>query len=151
MLAFRSIAVMRAFGGAFALLLGSGCETARTDGPAPSSTASRREVLSAAVSLERSGEGRQAALGSGQSMAPIYGDNSVVVTEPIAFEELEAGMIVAFYDAEKRRVIHQLTRLTRSGWRSKGINNDAEDDCFVTPENLIGVVYAVFQGAEAGT
>ena len=78
-------------------------------------------------------------------MAPIYGENSVIVTQPIAYEDLEKGMIVAFINPQGLRVVHQLTRLTQNGWRSQGLNNAFEDEGYVTPQNLIGVVYGVFQ------
>lgn len=128
------------------LLAFSGCATVHNTA-APSSTASKREVLAAAVALERQEEGRSAATGAGSSMAPIYGENTVIVTTPITFEELEAKMVVAFISEKKGRVIHQLTRKTRFGWRSQGLNNSAEDEGYVTAENLIGVVYGVFQSS----
>ncbi len=125
-----------------------GCVTSEPPGPTPTSTATHREVVNAAVTIERQEPGRAAALGTGQSMAPIYGENTVIVTTPIDFDELEAGMIVAFFSEERGgRVIHQLTRKTRFGWRSKGLNNPVEDDGYVTAENLIGVVYGVFQSS----
>lgn len=124
----------------------AGCATV-PEPAAPESNASRREVLDAAVTLERSQPGRRAASGAGDSMAPIYGENTVIVSHPIAFEDLESGMIVAFISQEKGRVIHQLTRKTRFGWRSQGLNNVAEDAGYVTAENLIGVVYGVFQSS----
>jgi len=129
------------------VILASGCASMPEAGPSPTSSASRREVLNAAVALERQETGRAASSGTGESMAPIFGDNSVIVTTPIPFEELEAGMIVAFVSPHKGRVIHQLTRKTRYGWRSQGLNNAVEDDSYVTPENLIGVVYGVFQSS----
>lgn len=127
--------------------LGVGCATGGPRGDPPSSTASKREVLDAALRLEERAEGRSASFGAGDSMAPIYGENSVIVTHPIGFDELEAGMIVEFISETHGRVVHQLTRKTRHGWKSKGINNPVEDAGHVTADNLIGVVYGVFQSS----
>lgn len=124
-------------------LFASGCETTRT--PDPSSTSPRGDVIRAAVDLERQENGREATIGGGESMAPVFGENSVIVTHPIAFKELEVGMMVAFFNEDGIRVVHQLIKLTPNGWVSQGLNNAFPDEGFVTAENLIGEVYGVFQ------
>ena len=75
-------------------------------------------------------------------MKPVYGDNTMLVVAPIAFADLQAGMTVVYTNRLGRRVAHQLLSPTRRGWRVQGLNNQAEDAELVTPENLIGVVYA---------
>jgi hypothetical protein len=66
----------------------------------------------------------------------------MLVVAPIAFVDLQEGMTVVYTNRHGRRVAHQLLSLTRRGWRVQGLNNQAEDAELVTPENLIGVVYA---------
>ncbi len=77
-------------------------------------------------------------------MAPLYGDNTYVVVEPIAFEALTEGMIVAYRNRNGHNVVHRLVRLERGAWVAEGINNPAADRDKVTPQNLLGVVYATF-------
>jgi len=77
-------------------------------------------------------------------MAPLYGDNTLLVINPIRYEELEPGMTVAYVNARGVRVVHKLVTLTKSGWFVIGINNARIDEDLVTPENLLGVVYASF-------
>lgn len=129
------------------LILSLGCATG-DPAVSPSSNASRHEVMGAALELESQGEGRSVSIGTGPSMAPVYGGSSFIVTHPVAFGDLAAGMIVAFISEEGGRVVHQLTRETPLGWKSRGINNRTEDPGYVTPENLLGVVYGVFQAGD---
>ena len=82
--------------------------------------------------------------GGGYSMAPIYGSNTLIVTAPIAFEELKIGMIVAYRSRSGNRYVHQLIQKKHRNWVAKGLNNPTRDPELVTPENLIGVVYAIF-------
>jgi hypothetical protein len=42
------------------------------------------------------------------------------------------------------RVVHRLVIKLADGWRIMGLNNDRIDDELVTPQNLIGVIYASF-------
>ena len=86
--------------------------------------------------------GREVLFGAGESMAPVYGDGSVLVTRPIDYRQLRAGMTVVYVSIEGHRVAHRLIRLEDHGWRAQGINNDTPDAELVTPENLVGVVYA---------
>ena len=89
-------------------------------------------------------KGRQTALGRGESMAPIYGDNTLLVINPIQFEALTPGMTVAFVNSRGQRVVHMLVSKTRAGWMVAGYNNGRIDNELVTPKNLLGVVYATF-------
>ena len=87
---------------------------------------------------------RTTVVGSGESMQPIYGEKTVLVINKIAYEELLAGMTVAYVNALGRHVVHQLLAKDAQGWRVQGINNTTEDTDRVTRQNLIGVVYASF-------
>lgn len=130
----------------------SGCETIDSP-PEPVSPASRRSVESAAKRIQSLGDGRLAVAGRGDSMDPVFGENTILVIHPIDYDELEEGMIVAYRDQFGRRVVHSLIRQTVNGWKAAGLNNFGEDAGWVTRQNLIGQVYAVFNSevSEAAT
>jgi hypothetical protein len=86
--------------------------------------------------------GRSAAVGAGESMAPVYGDNTLLVVAKVPYDTLEAGMTVAYTNNRGTRVVHRLLEKTGGGWRVQGLNNGMADRDRVTEENLIGVVYA---------
>lgn len=88
--------------------------------------------------------GREPAMGSGSSMQPVYGDNTMLVISPIAYDQLREGMSVAYVNRRGTRVVHRLVEKVAGGWRVIGLNNDREDDDLVTRQNLVGVVYASF-------
>lgn len=88
--------------------------------------------------------GRLPVVGTGKSMQPIYGDNTMLVINTIAYEDLRAGMTVVYMNRRGLRVAHQLVEKITGGWRVKSLNNERFDEELVTPENLVGVVYASF-------
>ena len=88
--------------------------------------------------------GRMPAVGTGSSMQPVYGDNTLLVISPIDYEQLRAGMTVAYVNHNGVRVVHCLVEKVAKGWRVRGLNNDRVDDDFVTRKNLLGVIYASF-------
>lgn len=88
--------------------------------------------------------GRTTAKGTGVSMAPVYGENTLLVINPIRYEELRPGMSVAYVNSRGVRVVHKLVSKTQGGWFVIGFNNSRIDEDLVTPSNLIGVVYASF-------
>lgn len=109
----------------------------------PRSTLDARSAVRLASQLEYFNPNLTAALGTGDSMAPLYGENTVVLIGPIEFEDLEAGMNVAYRNVRHQIVIHQLVRIDSKGWVARGINNPSEDRERVTRTNLLGVVYTV--------
>jgi hypothetical protein len=114
----------------------------------PTTTASIGEAFSDAEAVANREPGRTTAKGTGDSMAPVYGDNTLLVINPIKYDELQAGMTVAYVNARGVRVVHKLVSRTKSGWFVIGINNARIDEDLVTPENLLGVVYASFHYAD---
>jgi len=100
------------------------------------------EAYKDASVLASRGQGRQALVGGGASMNPVYGENTMLVVHPIAYQDLKVGMTVVYLSKAGHRVAHQLIAKERGGWRAQGINNANQDAELVTPENLIGVVYA---------
>lgn len=122
--------------------VGAGCET--TPEPSgPTSTLNTREATRLAAQLQFQNPKLQATLGQGSSMQPLYTDDTVILTHPIDFEDLEVDMIVAYRNLQGQIVIHRLVRQEAGGWVAQGINNPREDRERVTPQNLLGVVYTV--------
>jgi len=111
-------------------------------GQAPTANVSKLDAWRDAELLSSRSPGRSAAVGSGESMAPVYGDATMLVIAPVAFGDLEPGMTVAYQNLRGRRVVHQLLERTPAGWRVQGLNNGAADRERVTRDNLLGVVYA---------
>lgn len=94
------------------------------------------------------GEGRVSAVGSGGSMQPVFGDNTMIVISKIAYEDLKPGMTIAYTNKKGRQVVHQILEKKAKGWRVQGLNNETADLELVTRENLLGVVYASFAAEE---
>ncbi|MGE9297262.1 MAG: S24/S26 family peptidase [Puniceicoccales bacterium] len=113
----------------------------------PSSTLPASSTSRAARSVEDGAPDRISGPGSGESMEPLMGRNSYLVIDPIAFEDLRSGMIVAYRNLAGRRVVHRIVEKDGPYWTVEGINNPHEDADFVTRDNLIGVVYGTFHGA----
>jgi hypothetical protein len=90
------------------------------------------------------GPGRMPAVGTGSSMQPVFGEDTLLVVNPIAYDDLRPGMTVAYRNRRGVRVVHRLVVKLADGWRIMGLNNDRVDDAVVTRENLIGVIYASF-------
>jgi hypothetical protein len=133
--------------GALCLLV-VGCESGTTYSSratsAPSSPLGAQEALRAAYTLERFGDDRTSGLGRGDSMQPLYDSNTVIVVEKIAYEDLKAGMLVAYRNSQGARVVHQLLYQDHHGWVAQGIGNEGRDRDRVTRANLEGVVYGAF-------
>lgn len=131
-------------------LLASGCETTKTRATpggtpdvAPSSDVRRIKAWQDAELVANQEAGRSAAVGRGESMAPIFGDNTMLVLTQVPYDELEPGMLVAYWNQRGIQVVHRLIeRTSRGEWRSQGINNPGEDRERVTRANYLGVVYA---------
>jgi uncharacterized lipoprotein YajG len=114
----------------------------------PSTNVSRVQAWKDAEMVASMGEGRSPAAGSGGSMQPVFGDNTMIVISKIAYEELQSGMTVAYMNRRGRQVVHQILEQTARGWRVQGLNNENVDLDFVTRENLLGVIYASFAAEE---
>lgn len=108
----------------------------------PSANVSRLQAWKDAEMIASLAPGRLEVVGSGDSMRPMYGDNTILVIARIPFAELQTGMTVAYTNQRNHRVVHQLLERDRTGWRIQGLNNAEEDHDRVAADNLIGVVYA---------
>ncbi|MBC8039180.1 MAG: hypothetical protein H7Y06_01410 [Opitutaceae bacterium] len=131
------------------LLACAGCsetvpKTTLTVKPAPATDVGRVQAWSDAERVAASDDGRVTVIGSGESMRPIYGENTVLVISKIDYADLKPGMQVAYVNQTGHRVVHVLLEADARGWRVQGLNNANEDKERVTRYNLIGVVYASF-------
>ena len=123
----------------------TGCANGPVASPttAPSSDVRRIAAWQDAEAIAAAGEGRSAATGRGESMAPIFGDTTMLVLTALPYDQLEPGMLVSYRNAKGIQVVHRLVERTKRGeWRVQGINNAQEDWDHVTPTNYLGVVYA---------
>lgn len=112
--------------------------------PVPSAEVSRLQAWQDAEALAALDPDRLTVIGSGASMRPVYGENTVIVLQKVDFDELAEGMTVAYRNAAGRVVVHTLLKREADGWRIAGLNNPGEDHGRVTRYNLIGTVYASF-------
>ncbi|MBK9992135.1 MAG: S24/S26 family peptidase [Verrucomicrobia bacterium] len=114
----------------------------------PSTNTTRVQAWKDAELVASMGEGRASAAGSGGSMQPVFGSNTMVVISKIAYEDLKPGMTVAYMSRKGHQVVHQILEKKARGWRVQGLNNENVDQELVTRENLLGVIYASFAAEE---
>ena len=104
--------------------------------------AAKLEAWHDATQLSASEPDRTSVAGAGESMAPVFDEDTILVIAKAQFQDLEPGMKVAYLSRDGRQVVHQLVDRTPDGWRVRGINNGGIDSERVTARNLLGVVYA---------
>lgn len=78
--------------------------------------------------------------GSGFSMDPFFGDNSLLFVEKTPISKMKPGMVAVFTDHQGDTVAHTVVRVTPEGLVTKGLNNSTIDPTPVTHERLIGAV-----------
>ena len=135
-----------------ALGVAAGCQSAPpTPEPAPvpppvppTANVSVDQAWADAKMVAARGPGRIPVMGTGISMQPVYGDNTLLVISPIPYNQLRGGMTVAYRNSQGARVVHRLVEEMDGGWKVMGLNNAAVDGELVTRRNLIGVIYASF-------
>jgi hypothetical protein len=127
------------------LLVGCATESAEheaeTKAP-PTADVGKLQAWHDAEMLANRSVGRSAAAGAGTSMLPIYGDNTMLVISAVPYNSLQPGMTVAYRNQRGIEVVHKLVEKLSHGWRVEGLNNEEADEELVTPQNLVGVVYA---------
>lgn len=126
-----------------------GCQTNKSE-KAPHSTVGGYTGMNAAMAVNNNQKGRVTGRGTGDSMAPLLGDNTLIVTHPIKWEDLKPGMIVVYRDSRGKNITHKLSHQEKLHWVAVGINNEYVDEERVTPHNLVGVVYATFHTEQVG-
>jgi hypothetical protein len=137
--------ILRKLAPVFLLALCAGCATEPADPAAkapPSANVGKLQAWNDAEMLAQRAEGRSAAAGAGNSMLPVYGDNTMLVINAVPYDTLRLGMTVAYLNSRGVEVVHKLIGKEAHGWRVAGLNNEEADAELVTPYNLIGVVYA---------
>jgi len=81
----------------------------------------------------------------GDSMLPlIHPGDWLRVDKTVPYRDLKAGM-VAVFNWQGELVSHELVRLTRYGWITKGINNRDPDRDYLTERDYVGVVVEIFR------
>lgn len=112
--------------------------------PAPATDVGKVQAWRDAERVAARDTNRVTVIGTGESMRPIYGENTVLVLTKIEYEQLKSGMQVGYVNEAGRRMVHVLLNQDARGWMVQGLNNEAMDQERVTRYNLIGVVYASF-------
>jgi hypothetical protein len=114
----------------------------KTSSTAPAANVSKIQAWKDAELIASLAPGRAEVIGAGDSMKPVYGENTILVISKIAFEDIKPAMNVVYTNRRGKLVVHQVLAREASGWRVQGINNSKEDRERVTRDNLMGVVYA---------
>jgi hypothetical protein len=133
----------------FFLLMGCASDDPAPKAP-PTANVTKIQAWHDAEMLSNRGAGRSPAAGAGSSMLPVYGDNTMLVISTVPYDTLQAGMTVAYRNLRGVEVVHKLIEKTYRGWRVEGLNNEEADFELVTPQNLIGVVYATLNYGDDG-
>ena len=138
-----------------AALAGASCASTSPAGreadtftPPPRVDVTRHQAWRDAEALAAMDPNRLTVIGAGESMRPVYGENTILVLQKIPYESLTPGMNVAYRNAQGRVVLHRLVAKESGGWRAVGFNNADEDAERVTTYNLLGIVYASFANEE---
>ncbi len=84
--------------------------------------------------------------GSGKSMLPYYGDNSVLIIETASYNKLKMGMSVVYRDNNGDLVGHLLQVKFGNDWYVRGFNNKKQDPQVVTERNYVGVIFGILSG-----
>lgn len=78
------------------------------------------------------------------SMRPAFDANTVLLTEPAAFRELQIGDIIVFRHRKSgQRIVHRIIERRDGGYWTKGDHSARMDDELVTPANYVGRVYGI--------
>jgi hypothetical protein len=123
----------------------------KTPSTAPAANVSKLQAWKDAEAIAALAPGRSEVIGAGDSMKPVYGENTILVITKISYDELKPGMNVVYTNRRAKLVVHQTLSREAKGWRVQGINNEREDQDRVTRDNLVGVVYASLSYSDGDT
>lgn len=118
---------------------------------APYSNVTTDKALSEAEWLISVNRGWEVFRAKGDSMHPVYGENSLLLISHTTFENLREGMIALYVDGDGDIVGHRLTQRDASGWRAKGTFSNRIDPNTIHPANYVGVVAAVMHTSGSST
>ena len=88
--------------------------------------------------------------GSGSSMLPYYGENSVLIVETASYNNLQLGMSVVYRDSNGDLVGHLLQGKSGDDWYARGFNNKKQDPQLITERNYVGVIFGILSGNSSG-
>ncbi len=80
----------------------------------------------------------------GTGMMPLYASGTLLVIEPIPYDQLKEGMTALYRDPAGNRLAHFLVGEMADGWTTRGLNEKKEDVEPMTKANYIGVVVMAF-------
>lgn len=118
--------------------------------PVPRSGVAIDDAVADGVTVAAMNPAWEVMIGAGKSMAPHYGEGSVLVVDRMPFEQLRPGMMVVFQDRDGDWVGHWLVSRDESGWRTQGANNGSMDPDTLTPERYRGVIFGVLNASDPG-
>lgn len=82
--------------------------------------------------------------GSGKSMLPYYGDDSVLIIETASYNKLKMGTSVVYRDRNVNLVGHLLQENFGNDWYACSVNNKKQDPQVITERNYISVILAFY-------
>ena len=112
--------------------------------PAPE-VVSPQVALDSAMRYVREHPGADFAVGSGDSMLPLYQDRAVIVLTRPAMSALQVGQTVVFMNSGGIPTAHILVRRAPAGWVTMGLNNQKPDSEYLSESSYAGVVVKAYQ------
>jgi hypothetical protein len=88
--------------------------------------------------------GSDFAIGSGNSMLPLYSDHDVIILERPALSELKPGQTVVFMGGNGIPVAHLVVNHSSRGWSTMGMNNVSLDPDTLSEGSYVGVVVKAY-------
>ena len=80
----------------------------------------------------------------GESMGDFFGDNSLILVQETAFEDIDVGMMIVYRNSKGELISHKVVADNGDSLTTRGVANWKEDPDPVTAENLIGAIFGVF-------
>jgi hypothetical protein len=102
-------------------------------------------ALDSAQQYVKDHPGSDFAVGSGDSMMPLYHDRAVIIMERPAMSRLQIGQTVVFLRSDGIPVAHILVKHTTDGWMTRGLNNQDCDPGILSDRAYVGVVVKAYQ------
>ena len=102
------------------------------------------QAVELAKQYVREHPGSDFAIGSGDSMLPIYQDHDVIILERPALSKLKFGQTVVFISENGVPVAHLLVNHTSRGWSTRGLSNSAVDPETLSEGRYMGVAVKAY-------
>ncbi|WP_309398807.1 hypothetical protein [Cerasicoccus maritimus] len=112
-----------------------------------STNVSLQQAISDGQKVAERNAGWEVMLGGGQSMAPYFGNGSVLLVDEAPMSKLKPGMMVVFEDEAGDLVGHWLMRNEDGRWITRGVNNRRDDPGSLNAHNYRGVIFGVLNSA----